>query len=848
MTRANASCATMRAAPILGVARSLTHPVYRQFESLEPTFRKVIPVLVALFVIILSAGAIVQTTNMRDDVLQDAVGDLDVLTALIALELDNASLAEISPSAVLAGLAARRLAAHGRIVHVTTATGDVIASEPATSATARQTLTDLLGSTQLLTTFGEKAGVMRLTMPGGEETLATVRNLAAPLGQVAVIQPTARLLGAWQQRRGALIGLFATAGIVLGAITLAFLVQSRRARAADDDCDCVRERIDTALNRGHCGLWDWDLARGRIYWSDSMYAMLGYDRAGDYMSFGEVSGFINPDDANLYALADAISRGEADHLDQEFRVRDVNGAWVWLKARAELVIDRRTGAQHLVGIAVDISEQRRMAERTATADAHLRDAVEAISEAFVLWDSSNRLVLCNAKYQQLHQLPPEALRGGVTHDEVMALSAQPNIDREPIRTARGTVGATSYEARLSDGRWLQINGRRTKDGGSVSVGTDITKLKQQEERLTQSEHQLMMHVTDLKASRQELEAQAQKLAEMAERYLEQKAAAESANRAKSEFLANMSHELRTPLNAIIGFSEIMENGLFGNLGNDRYLDYARDIRQSGGYLLSVINDILDMSRIEAGKLQLEKTRVSVGLVIEEAVRRSRDEIDRKRIGLSIDGAVDLDLVADPHALYQIVGNLVDNAAKFTPEGGQIAIRLRQAGNALNIYIEDTGIGIPKDKLDRVGRPFEQVEGDMTRSYKGSGLGLAIARSLTELHGGSLRLRSAIGAGTIVMVHLPLDGGASRVAGMIAAASARSGLAEQALEQPARPAAQIVQFGAQNPGVRSAERGGDAAQETVRRRARLERLLDSEALPELDIAEQALSLPQRASIH
>lgn len=840
MTRANAGSAALRAAPILGVARSLTHPLYQRFENFEPAFRKVIPALVVLFVMILGAGAFVQTSGMRDEAVKDAASDLDILSSLIALELDNASKGEKPVASALSELATRHLAAHGRMVHVSSSDGTVFASQPVTGREGEQTLVDLLGATQLLTTFGDRAGVMRITLPGGAEALATVRNLSAPLGQVAVIQPMERALGGWQQRRSALAGLFASAGIVLGAITLAFLVQSKRARAADDDCDCVRERIDTALNRGHCGLWDWDLARGRIYWSDSMYAMLGYDRAGDYMSFGEVSGFINPDDADLYALADAISRGEADHLDQEFRVRDAAGEWVWLKARAELVIDRRTGARHLVGIAVDISEQRRMAERTATADARLRDAVEAISEAFVLWDASNRLVLCNAKYQQLHQLPPEALHDGITHEEVMAISAQPNMDREPIRTLRGAVGATSYEARLSDGRWLQINGRRTKDGGSVSVGTDITKLKQQEERLTQSEHQLLMHVTDLKGSRQKLEAQAQQLADMAERYLEQKAAAETANQAKSEFLANMSHELRTPLNAIIGFSEIMENGLFGNLGNDRYIDYARDIRSSGGYLLSVINDILDMSRIESGKLQLEKTSVSVGLVIEEAVRRSRDEIDRKRIDFSIDGPMDLHIVADPHALYQVIGNLVDNAAKFTPEHGRIAIRLRQAANALNIYVEDTGIGIPKEKLGRIGRPFEQVEGDMTRSYKGSGLGLAIARSLTELHGGSLRLRSAIGAGTIVMVHLPLDGAAKT--------SARGGRAEHVLEQAARPPAQFVQFGAQNPDVRPSERSGDAAQDSVRRWTGLDRFLDGEALPELDVAEKALGLPQSASVH
>jgi len=479
------------------------------------------------------------------------------------------------------------------------------------------------------------------------------------------------------------------------------------------------------------------------------------------MSFGEVMSFIHRDDVDLYELADAVSRGEADYFDQEFRVRSAAGEWLWLKARAELVIDRRTRSRHLVGIVVDISEQRRMAERTATADARLRDAVEAISEAFVLWDADNRLVLCNAKYQQLHQLPAEALQSGTAYDEIMELSAQPQIDREPTRVQRGAGGASSYEARLSDGRWLQINGRRTKDGGSVSVGTDITKLKQQEERLTQSEHQLLKHVTDLKASRQKLETQAQQLADLAERYLEQKAAAESANRAKSEFLANMSHELRTPLNAIIGFSEIMENGMFGPLG-EKYTDYVRDIRSSGGYLLGIIDDILDMSRIEAGKMRLERSEIALKPVLDEALRRVQPEIERKQLALSVEGPLDAHMEADPRALSQILGNLLDNAAKFTPEGGRIAVRTRHVPGALNIFIEDTGIGIPKEKLERVGRPFEQVEGDLVRSYKGSGLGLAIARSLTELHGGSLRLRSAMGAGTIVMIHLPLDGGAGRV--------------------------------------------------------------------------------------
>jgi len=760
MTRANAACAHVRAGSILGVARTLTHPLYQRFEKLEPTFRKVIPGLVVGFLLIMALGAYVQTSALRDDALADTTTDIDLIATLLARELDLATREEKEVATVLAALSTKHIAGRGRVVHVSDASGLVTASEPVIGNSGRS-LVDLLGPTQALTVFAERAGVMKIALPGGLEVLATVRNLAAPLGQVAVLQPVKRALSVSDERQRALLVLFGSAGIVLAGLTLAFVLQSKRARAADDDCDCVRERIDTALSRGHCGLWDWDLAKGRIYWSDSMYAMLGYDRTGEFMSFGEVNGFIHPDDADLYALADAISRDEAHHLDQEFRVRDANGEWIWLKARAELVIDRRSGARHLVGIVVDISEQHRMAARTATADMRLRDAVEAISEAFVLWDADRKLVLCNAKYQQLHQLSPEVVRTGTSYEQVMSGSAQPSVDREPVRSARAEPGSHSYEAKLSDGRWLQINGRRTKDGGSVSVGTDITTLKQQEERLTRSEHQLLTTVTDLKASRQKLEAQAQQLAELAELYLEQKASAESANQAKSEFLANMSHELRTPLNAIIGFSEIMEARLFGDLGSERYDEYVRDIRSSGGYLLAVINDILNMAKIEAGKVTLEKAEVALDLVVSEAVRTHREAIERKQLSFACEIGAEHRLDADSHALFQILTNLIDNAVKFTPEGGKIAIRVRPAPGALNLYVEDSGIGIPREKLSRIGRPFEQVEGELIRSHGGSGLGLAIARSLAELHGGSLRIRSVIGSGTIVMLHLPLKGDAGQ---------------------------------------------------------------------------------------
>ena len=675
---------------------------------------------------------------------------------LVARDLKSVTAAGESPvTQTHAVLADQPPATEGRRIIVSDSSGRIISGSTA-PANSRETLVGLLGRGQPLTEFADRAGVMHITLSDGSDALATVRNLQGPLGQLAIVQPVEQALAAWRIRARNSSVLYVAAMFVLAGLTVAFMLQSTRAQAADADCERVRERIDTALNRGRCGLWDWDLANGRIFWSDSMYAMMGYERRTELMSFGEVSALIHPDDIDLFAAAEIFASGRETSLDKEFRVRAADGNWVWIKARADTVQDRRTGRPHLVGIAVDISEQRRLVEQTATADMRLRDAIEAISEAFVVWDSNRRLVLCNSKFQMLHNLTAEDTRPGTAYTDVISASSQPSIEHEGPRNGLTGAGARSYEARLSDGRWLQINDRRTKDGGSVSVGTDITTLKSQEQGLIDSERQLMATVTDLKSSRQKLETQAQQLADLAERYLEQKAEAESANRAKSEFLANMSHELRTPLNAIIGFSEIMGNGLFGSLGCDRYVEYCSDIHSSGTYLLDIINDILDMSRIEAGRVRIERRQVSIDTTLADAMRLIAPVAEAKKLKVTADGLPGSMVSADPRALQQIVVNLLQNAVKFTSEGGNVHLKARIAGEAVNIYVEDDGIGIPKEALPKLGRPFEQVEGEMTRIYKGSGLGLAIARSLAEMHGGSLRIRSGVGSGTVVMVHLPTE--------------------------------------------------------------------------------------------
>jgi two-component system cell cycle sensor histidine kinase PleC len=639
--------------------------------------------------------------------------------------------------------------ATGRRFILTNPDGVIAAAIPATDATIGRRLIDVLGATQPLTTFGAGAGVMEIALPDNSRALATVRMLSVPFGQLAVVQERKAALSEWRSLTTLTITLSSTTGFVVLILGFAFHWQATRAREADVIYETVRSRIDTALNRGRCGLWDWDLARGRIFWSQSMFDILGLENKNDLLSFGDVNSLVHPEDVHLYDLAVELADATATTIDHAFRMRHADGHWLWLRARCELVRQPNDPGLHLIGIAVDITEQKSLVEKTVAADMRLRDAIETIPEAFVLWDADNRLVLCNSNFQELHRLPDETITVGASYESVVAAGSKPVVRNKIINAGPSIPGARTFEAQLEDGRWLHISERRTKDGGYVSVGTDITALKTHEEKLIDSEKRLMASVADLRASQQ-------RSAELAQKYAEEKTRAEEANQAKSKFLANMSHELRTPLNAIIGFSEIMESGMFGPLGAEKYNEYCGDIRGSGQYLLEVINDILDMSKIEAGRLRLDFEDIGLDTLLNDAMRVVSARAEDKALQVTARISPRLKLRADRRALKQVALNLLSNAIKFTPTGGRIMVRGRATSHSIILSIADTGIGIARDALARLGRPFEQVESQLTKSHQGSGLGLAISKSLVELHGGRMRIRSSLGKGTIVMVRLPLE--------------------------------------------------------------------------------------------
>ncbi len=774
MARAEVASASVNSDSIKGLAQSIAKPAYRRLLTAEPALRRAVPALIIAFLLTICVGAIVQVLDHRRQAISDIVkqieGSADFLVdRLERLEQPKAGserrlqteLERVMPSwarapgrQVLIANGEGVIVAGIRHEVVTNADGTISATAPLEAGMVGRRLIDVLGPAQPLTTFGAAAGVLEIPLADGSPAFGTVRSLHGSNGELAIIHGRAEALAAWASDTALTVTLSATTGFVVLILGFAFHWQATRAREADTIYETVRSRIDTALNRGRCGLWDWDLARGRVFWSHSMFAILGLKPRDTLLSFGEVDALVHPEDIHLYELAAQLADATATLVDHAFRMRHANGNWVWLRARCELVQQSGEGGPHLIGIAVDITEQKTLVERTVEADLRLRDAIETIPEAFVVWDAQNRLVLCNSNFQELHNLPDAAIEAGASYESVVAAGRKPVV-RSKVTSEGQIPGARTFEAQLDDGRWLHISERRTKDGGYVSVGTDITNIKLHEEKLMESEKRLMATVADLRHSQQKLERQAEEVADLAEKYAEEKTRAEEANQAKSKFLANMSHELRTPLNAIIGFSEIMETSMFGPLGSDKYGEYCRDIHQSGQYLLEVINDILDMSKIEAGRIRLDAEQIELEPFLNDAMRVVSGRANDKRLKLTARLGRGIRLTADHRLLKQIALNLLSNAVKFTPEGGRVTIRARATSGWVSISIADTGIGIPEEALARLGRPFEQVESQLTKSHQGSGLGLAIAKSLTELHHGAMRIRSTPGIGTMVLLRLPI---------------------------------------------------------------------------------------------
>ena len=371
-------------------------------------------------------------------------------------------------------------------------------------------------------------------------------------------------------------------------------------------------------------------------------------------------------------------------------------------------------------------------ERARDSEALLRDAVNSMSDGFALFDKDDRLVRYNSTFSDISPKASYAIRENATYEEIIRAGAEMGDFPAAEGNVEEFVAAQmkahkrfdeSIIIRLSDGRWILCTEHGTSSDGTVAVRTDISELKNRE--------------LELQVAKEE---------------------ADAANQAKSRFLANMSHELRTPLNAIIGFSDIVRSEMLGPVGHARYKEYAYDIYNSGSHLLDLINDVLDVSKVEAGAFVVNDEEFDIREVIADCRKLVQQKADQKSLKLTIDAPETLpNLKADQRAIKQVLLNLLNNAVKFTPSDGDVVVSANVANDGgMEIKVVDNGEGMSMADIDTVMKPFGRLDSPWTQSEEGTGLGLPLSDMLVKAHDGSLRLNSEVSKGTTVTVYLPAE--------------------------------------------------------------------------------------------
>ncbi|GAB2178548.1 PAS-domain containing protein [Dongia sp. agr-C8] len=433
-------------------------------------------------------------------------------------------------------------------------------------------------------------------------------------------------------------------------------------------------------------------------------------------------------------------------IDQHINPREEAQERVLTDGRRFSVVMRRTSDGGRVGIFSDVTALR-------AAETRLRDAIESINEGFALFDADLRYVQFNRRLLELYPKSAPAIKVGAKLEDVLRYGAERGEfidfgDRKDIDTfvcdwvkcfqrREPFVG----EEILADGRWVLISHRPTADGGFVSIRSDITAQKNRE--------------IDLEAAKTQLEGLTESLIATTGDLRAARERAEEANRFKSNFLAQMTHELRTPLNAVIGFSDLIQQEIFGAIEPPRYREYVGLISDSGKHLLSLINDVLDLSKIEAGRMELSLERLDAAALAHGAAAMfGKMAVDR---GLKLECravAPCREMHGDERITNQIIYNLLSNAVKFTPEGGRVELEFVESGSGVDIVVRDTGIGMSEAEITKAMRPYGQIGSALVKNAEGTGLGLPLVKSLIELHGGTFRIASIKGKGTTMTVHFP----------------------------------------------------------------------------------------------
>ncbi|MFT5489517.1 MAG: two-component system cell cycle sensor histidine kinase PleC [Paracoccaceae bacterium] len=526
------------------------------------------------------------------------------------------------------------------------------------------------------------------------------------------------------------------------------------------------ERYRLAIEGSQDGIWDWDVQSDSLYLSPRHKGLLGYEDHEISDSVESWLGLIHPDDLGVHTAAMAAHlKGQSNHYEAELRLRRKDGTWSWLLIRGRGVQDENGRVCRVTGTATDISERKEIEDAGVDAEARARraqdrlaDAINVSADGFALFDANDVLEKANEKLSGAFGENSVGIHFGIRYAEMIAILAETLVlENEGETSSNWFDRQMTYHAspegsvviQTSAGRWYNLTERKTNDDGTVLMLSDVTAMKL-------AEQDLQYRVQDLQSAKLVSDRQSEQLQSLAEQFAFAKEEADAASRTKSEFLANMSHELRTPLNAVMGFSEVIKNELFGPVGVEQYKQYADDIYESGAHLLAIINDILDLSKVEAGKFDLNETEVQVPELCRSVIHIVKGRADDA--GITLVKRLPEDppyLLADPRSLKQMLLNLMSNAIKFTSAGGTVdLVATIGPDGGFRFDIRDTGVGIPKEHFDTVLSPFGQVDTAHARDHQGTGLGLPLVKAFIEMHDGRIELKSEVDEGTTVSLFFP----------------------------------------------------------------------------------------------
>jgi PAS domain S-box-containing protein len=478
----------------------------------------------------------------------------------------------------------------------------------------------------------------------------------------------------------------------------------------------------------HIGYWRYDLSDQSHFWSPGMYRLMGIDPADR-----------KPDNDWLRRqlpargqaqVAEMLARAIRTRAPFSYRLTDVTlgpllsgAAGQVIDMHGEVEVGDNGRVTALIGVCQNVTQRVRDEEARALAQEQYRAMTREASDIIIFYTASGDILFASEALERILGRAAQEIERGKFYD-IVHPDDLGEARKLSIIPRRGQTLTATYRVRHRNGGyiWLEVVTRTIYDDTTgavrniVSVSRDITARK--------------AHEQELAAARER---------------------AEAANQAKSRFLANMSHELRTPLNAIIGFTEMMRQKMLGPLGNPRYEEYAGIIHRSAQHLLDLISDMLDMAKIEAGKLKLNFEQVDLKGTIDDVTCLMTDRADAAGVAITVEPMTPVFLTADRRAVKQVLLNLLSNAIKFTPRGGKVSIAVHKIADKIRVVVSDTGIGISAEDLKRLGTPFEQGRSNPFLAQGGTGLGLALIKALSESHGGGATIESTEGYGTTVSV-------------------------------------------------------------------------------------------------